>query len=96
MGKKTKRNLNILLFKSPGDVDTFTSDVINEEYEANLDNYIGDNKDNFVCLVPPDTLLTIMDVVFRYNKEWDELLGPWYKVKTPDGTTGWFCIVYGD
>lgn len=94
IGKKIKRSFPVLLFKNPGTEQT--AYVLSGQYEDTDWKYEGNDKDEFVCHVPRNTSLTIVDVKFEKYEHKDEYdPSPWFKVKTSDGKTGWFSVYYG-
>ncbi len=97
IGTEIQRNCNILLFKDLGN-GNYTSVISSNEYEKDLTFYTEYKKEEFICLVPSNTPLIVLDIEFLpMSDDSDELYPvPWIKVRIPDGTEGWFCLVYGD
>lgn len=95
IGTEIQRDCNILLFKDPGNYN-YTSAILSNEYEKDLTFYT--ENEGFICMVPANTPLTVLDIEFLpMSNDADTLYPvPYIKVRTPDGTEGWFCIVYGD
>ena len=100
VGTEITRSFNVLLCKTPG--KGYTAELLSSYYEESLEHYIEHFKDEFICMVPAETPLTVLDIEFvtvkdAYGMDSDELYHvPWLKVKTPDGVEGWFCVFYGD
>ena len=99
IGTEIQRDLNLLLCTKPG--KGFTAAALSYYYEEyGIENYIEPFRDEFICLVPANTNLVVIDIEFQrdpWNPNSDEMYNvPWLKVRLPDGTEGWFCIVYGD
>jgi pimeloyl-ACP methyl ester carboxylesterase len=97
VGTEIRRDFNVLLVTKPG--NGYTAAILSTYYENDLELYIGDFKDDFICLVSANTPLTVLDIEFS-SAPWsgsdDLYYVPWLKVRTPDDTEGWFCVVYGD
>jgi hypothetical protein len=97
VGTEIRRDFNILLMTKPG--NGYTAALLSNYYEDDLELYVGDFKDDFICLVPANTPLTVLDIEFSsapWSESDDLYYVPWLKIKTPDDTEGWFCVVYGD
>ncbi|MCL1982596.1 MAG: hypothetical protein FWG53_05885 [Clostridiales bacterium] len=96
VGTEIQRSFNVLLYTGP-DTD-YTSAVLSDEYEnQGWKNYVT-HIDEFICIVPENTPLTVLDIEFVDSPfEPGSLYSvPWLKVKTPEGVEGWFSVVYGD
>ena len=100
IGTFIQRDFNILLCSRPIGLG-FTYAILSEYYEGDgYKNYIGSFEDEFICIVPPNTSLEVLDIEFQFSTQepsskTDELNPvPWLKVKTPDGAEGWFNVFY--
>lgn len=98
VGTEIQRDFNILLCTNPG--KGYTAAILSYYYEDSLEDYITGFKEEFICLVPANVPLVVLDIEFQtdpWDNNSDELYPvPWIKVRTPDGTEGWFCVFYGD
>ncbi|MCL1809943.1 MAG: hypothetical protein FWG42_09310 [Clostridiales bacterium] len=96
VGTEIQRSFGVLLFTELN-MD-YTCAVLSGEYEnQGWKNYVT-SMEEFVCLVPENTPLEVLDIEFVESRfEPGSLYGvPWLKVRTPEGTEGWFSVVYGD
>jgi hypothetical protein len=98
VGSVVQRDFNILLCTTPG--NGYTSAILSSYYEEDLDAYTQYFRDEFICLVPANTPLEVLDIEFT-TTPWDDGSNelhpvPWIKVRIPDGIEGWFSVFYGD
>jgi hypothetical protein len=96
VGTEIQRDFNIILCSTMGEF--YTSAILSHYYDENLEFYIQHFEEQFICLVPVGTPLIVLDIEF-VTYPWDENElnpVPWLKVRTPDGTEGWFGVFYGD
>ena len=93
IGTEIRRNISLLLMALPE--TEYTRDFESSSYERDDWEYVGLYEDDFICLVPPDTPLVVLDIKVVEGFSWQGI-DTWLKVQTPDGSEGWFCIVYWD
>ena len=94
VGTTIQRDMNLLLMTSPG--RGFTEAVMSN-WVHEMDMSEMDFADEFICIVPPNTPLEVLDIEFLPGLWSEELYYiPWIQVRTPEGVEGWFSIIYGD
>jgi len=97
VGTEIQRGFNLLLMENPG--TEYTVAVISEMYMSEERDLYIEFAEELICVVPADTPLTVLDIEFlgsRWSESDEPYYVPWLKVQTPDGTEGWFCVIYGD